>query len=270
MDFLIGFSANVLSTTIVNPVDVIKTKYQVNNLRGKNHSVPKIITSIYTKNGLAGFYRGLLPNISTYPVFWSVFFGLKGTQLNNYKFVHFGTYNSTNNKPIYDKINKYANKSISTLLSASISSALANPIFVIKIKLQTNPLISITDVTKQLYKEEGIRAYFRGLTATLLNNSKLCVQFPMIDYFKDVYDMNPFMAALIVRTSMTSLFYPLDNIRTNQRNSIGLSISSVVRQIYSNYGIFGFYRGVLIYSLTSTPNFVLMVTIKEFLEKYIN
>ena len=68
---------------------------------------------------------------------------------------------------------------------------------------------------------------------------------------------------------MTALFYPLDNIRTNQRNFIGLSISYVAKQIYNRYGMLGFYRGVLLYSMTSTPNFVLMVTIKEIIELYI-
>ena len=258
MDFFIGFTANVISTTIVNPVDVIKTNYQIDNMKSKKRwtghtrtSVSSIIRNIYRLDGLKGFYRGLLPNLSTYPVFWSVFFGLKGTELNNYKFI-----NLENN----DELNKYTNKSISTLISASIASTLANPIFVVKTKLQaseqTSSSSSIKITTQQLYREEGMRAYFRGLNATLLNNSKLCVQFPMIDYLKEKHDMNPFTSSLLARTSMTALFYPLDNIRTNQRNFVGLSMSDVAKQIYRHYGLLGFYRGVLLYSMTSTPNFV--------------
>jgi len=269
MDFLIGFAANVISTTLVNPIDVIKTRYQVNNLNGVRQSVPQLIKDIYNINGPRGFYRGLLPNISTYPIFWSIFFGLKGTGLKDYKF-----FNSPSNEYINHTLyNKYANKSISTLISASIASTITNPIFVVKTKLQTIPdssTISISGVARNLYKEEGYFAYFRGLNATLLNNSKLCIQFPMIDYFKEKYEMNSFTAALIARTSMTALFYPLDNIRTNQRNSVRMSLFDVSKQIYRNYGLIGFYRGVLLYSMTSTPNFVIMVTIKELLEEYLN
>lgn len=271
MDFLTGFIANVISTTIVNPVDVIKTNYQIDNMKSKKRwtgntrtTVPSIVRNIYRLDRLKGFYRGLLPNLSTYPVFWSVFFGLKGTELNNYKFVNFENNN---------ELNKYTNKSISTLISASIASTLSNPIFVVKTKLQASEQATSTSpiktLTQQLYKEEGMRAYFRGLNATLLNNSKLCVQFPLIDYLKEEYDMYPFTASLIARTSMTALFYPLDNIRTNQRNFAGLSMSDVIKQIYRHYGPLGFYRGVLLYSMTSTPNFVLMVTIKDILESYL-
>jgi hypothetical protein len=269
MDFFIGFVANAISTTIVNPVDVIKTNYQINNMKSRKEwtgntrtSVSSIVRNIYRLDSLKGFYRGLLPNLSTYPVFWSVFFGLKGTKLDNYKFINFED---------NDELNKYTNKSISTLISASIASTLANPIFVVKTKLQASEQAStsITTITHRLYKEEGMRAYFRGLNATLLNNSKLCVQFPMIDYLKEKYDMNPFTSSLIARTSMTALFYPLDNIRTNQRNFAGLSMSDVAKQMYRHYGPLGFYRGVLLYSMTSTPNFVLMVTIKEMLESYL-
>ena len=84
-----------------------------------------------------------------------------------------------------------------------------------------------------------------------------------------LHDMNPFTSSLLARTSMTALFYPLDNIRTNQRNFAGLSMSDVIKQIYRHYGPLGFYRGVLLYSMTSTPNFVLMVTIKDILESYL-
>ena len=167
--------------------------------------------------------------------------------------------------------NKFIDRITKSYGSATVASALANPLFVVKTKLQTyEKRPSITNTVSTLYKEGGCKAFFRGLPATLINNSKLAVQFPLYDTLKDDYGYGPFMASLLSKLSTTSVFYPLDLIRVNQRNTKDLDMMDVTKTIYKQSGVRGFYRGVMLYNMVSTPNFVLMIVFKEMFESYLN
>ena len=72
-----GMGAGVLSTILCSPLDVAKTRVQVQTTvacDAKYHGVMSALRTIYVEEGLAGWFRGLAPAVSSVAVFWSIYF----------------------------------------------------------------------------------------------------------------------------------------------------------------------------------------------------
>lgn len=282
MDGVYGFAANAISTTVTSPIDVIKTNYQIHRMRQNPLSTAEIVKDIWVKRGVRGFYTGLIPMISTYPIFWTLYFST-----NEY----------LSHKKIFDS--GLADKFTKSYICSLVGSSLTNPLFVLKTRVQNNnsTQISLINTIRETNKL-GVRGYFKGLPSTLLNNVKLAIQFPLYDYIKDNTGSIT-LASSSSKIISSTIFYPLDLIRINQRTSNSKdSIINVGRTIYRNHmglnenhimnsglnsstssnmnfgkrfmmklnGVSGLYRGVFLYHLTTTPNFVIMMWIFEYLK----
>lgn len=244
MDILFGFISNASSVILTAPIDVIKTNYQLK----RNQNIKSICIEIYNMKGLRGFYSGVIPNLSTYPIFWATFFG-SNQLMNNYKFID----------------NNYLDKFIKSYIAGTIGSTLTNPLFVIKTRIQNTERMN-TSIIKDLNKL-GYQSYFKGLGSTSLNNVKLSIQFPLYDYLKDI-TQSVLISSFLSKVISSTLFYPLDLIRINQRNSdLKLGIIEIIKTIYKKNGFLGLYRGVLLYNAVTTPNFVIMMFLYEFLKR---
>lgn len=55
MDFISGLFSNTIAIIVVHPIDVIKSRYQIEHSKSFN----KITKDILYSNGIKGFYRGL-------------------------------------------------------------------------------------------------------------------------------------------------------------------------------------------------------------------
>jgi solute carrier family 25 folate transporter 32 len=259
MDFTVSAASSLSSSAIVYPLDILKTQYQVARVnRNINPSVLDISKNIIKKQGLKGFYRGLGPHLTTYPFFWGVYF-----ETNRLNFKPTGYL--------------YLDKVFMAYASGFIAGTLANPLWVIKTRFQTEilktygsdnkiiPKVSYVQFTKNMYKNEGIASFWKGWGTTQLNNLKLGVQFPLYDFLKDKTE-NIFFSSTFAKLLSSTVFYPLDLIRTNQREStVKLYAVDCSKKIYKKDGLRGFYRGVGLYNLTTGPNFVLMMVIRDFI-----
>src|SRR5579871_1323593 len=121
MDGVYGFVSNLASIALTHPIDVVKTNYQLHqfNMLGKPNTM-NVIKNILKTRGVTGFYAGITPNLTTYPIFWSVYFAASQT-FNNNRVVLFN--------------NVYADKFFTTYLASMIGSTLTNPLFVIKTRM---------------------------------------------------------------------------------------------------------------------------------------
>jgi len=247
MEGLFGLISNTMSTSFVHPIDVVKSNYQMARNTSNPQSVKQIMRSTWNTNGLRGFYRGLGPNLGTYPIFWGVYFQTGKHKVNLFQ-------------------NKYLDKFTTSFAAGNIASAVANPLFVVKTRLQTNNNNKgYIQTMKDINRSGGTRAFFRGLPSTMLNNFKLGIQFPMYDYFLEKTNNIAISSASAKLISSTAL-YPLDLVRVIQRGSEKkLPIKKIARNIYAKEGIRGLYRGALLYNCVSTPNFVIMMMMLEFL-----
>jgi solute carrier family 25 (mitochondrial folate transporter), member 32 len=222
-----------LACIISYPIDTTKTRLQVEGGR---------LFDIIKKSGsIKGLYSGLQYNLMTYPVFWGVFF-----QTNHYL-------NSQNKIPM---LNSFA--------SSILASLISNPLFVLKIRSQTNNEINTIG---KIIKTEGMHGMFKGLKPTIFNNTKLAVQIPMYDWLKE-HDYNIIFASTFSKITTSGLFYPLDIVRTQERNSIKKeNLLKLFRDIVKRDGYRGLYKGVGMYTLTTLPNFVIMMWLREQFKK---
>ena len=238
MDFVYGFAYTSISTIIVQPLDCIKTLYQVQPT--KNTSILSLVSHQYKKNKIKGFYRGLAPNICTYPVFWGIFFQLQESKI----------------------LSGYCdNAFITSFVYGNIASTFTNPLFVIKTRFQTynQPRMVICgDIMK------NIPSLWKGVPATYINNLKLGIQFPLYDFIKKKTNNNIIISSAISKLVSSSLLYPMDLMRVQQRNSkLPLSLYTIGKHTYKEYGFRGFMRGIVLYNSVSLCNFTIMMWLKD-------
>lgn len=250
MEFLTSCISSSLSILCTNPIDVVKTRYQTN--KGNKTNILNVSRNIYRNNGLRGFYRGLGSSLTTYPFYWGIYF-----QTKDYKFSPTGR--------------SYLDKFIVSFGSGAFASSLTNPLFVVKTRSQTSDSNSkqnnFFNLSKSIYKKEGVLAFYKGFPSTIFNNLKLGIQFPLCDYLQEKTG-NLFSSVFISRTVSASLFYPLDLIRVNQRDSREkLSLRKIVKSIYKKQGVTGFYRGILLYNIVNSSCFILMMLFRDVINR---
>jgi len=251
MEFLIGLTSSWISISTIYPIDVLKTRYQVNASHAIKKTPLQILQEVKTNYGYRGFYRGLVPQLCTYPLFWATYFEAKS---------------HINFKP---SDVDFVNKALESYGAAAVASTVANPLFVTKVKMQTLQTKSVFKTVSTMYQQNGWKFPFKGISACYINNLKLGLQFPLYD---KLHETNGIIVSTIVsKLTVSTIFYPSDLIRANQRSSDKmLGLVDAGKQIIKNYGIRGLYRGVLLYNLVSMSDFIIMMTIREKLRNYTN
>jgi len=254
MTFLTDSFSSIIASSTVYPIEVIKSQYQRNLVLNHNsNSIRHIVKNIH-HNG--GFYKGLGSNLISFPIFWGVYF-----QSNQYNKQFVNSYFSPDS---------FINKFITSSSSAIFASIVTNPLFVLKTRLQIENLVSTNnssynDILRNIYHKEGFAGYMKGIKVTALNSSKLGIQFPLYDLLHDKTN-NVFISSAISKILTSTLFYPFDIIRTNQRDSINkISIRHVAFEIYKKHGFYGLYKGVGLYNLVSSSNFIIMMLIRDYI-----
>ncbi|CAD7697046.1 unnamed protein product [Ostreobium quekettii] len=199
-----GCVAGLTTTVLLHPLDVIKTRMQVQdghgvalpNYRGALHCM----RSIVLQEGWRTLYAGLLPSLLGSGAAWGLYFLL----YNQRKAARLGTCSHTE-------------MDTSQLLMAGLEagcmvSILTNPIWVIKTRLQlqyggvrgSSPSVlapaagtcgvhgmhrstayhGLVDAMRRIGREEGIHAFYRGLGPNLLLVSHAAIQFAVYEHLK--------------------------------------------------------------------------------------
>jgi len=243
MEFIISSVSSIIASTIIYPVEVIKVQYQRTRIIQPDTSVYQLTKNLYNQKSIKQYYRGLTSHLMTYPLFWGIFFQM-------------------------DKYNYINNKLLKTYINANIASSITNPLFVLKVRFQlesiNNKSYSYKKLVMNIYRQEGILAFFKGYPSSVFNNIKLAIQFPLYDEINK-YTSNVALSAIISKSIASSMFYPFSIVRTNQRDSIKkLSICDVLKLLYKRHGFKGYFKGVGMYNLVTLPNFVIMMVIRDY------
>lgn len=123
---------------------------------------------------------------------------------------------------------------------------------------KTGQYNSMADCINKIYKNEGIRAFYRGYLMNTIGifgvGIDLAIYESLKNYYKTMHPENsqPNTTSLLVIANTSSTIamfstYPIFLIRTKMQSSNNKkeSIMAIARNVYCKEGAFGFYRGML-------------------------
>ena len=179
-----GAGAGALSTVICCPLDVAKVRIQVQGKIGiLKYSATNTISAVSTiakEEGMRGLYKGLGPALLTVPLFWSMYW----CTYNRVKEVLVEEFPHT--PVVFIHVS-------AAITAGAIGDVITNPLWVTRTRIQTlifhNDSALASNITtigmiRSIYKNEGIRAFYKGLGASFLGLSHVAVQFPLYEYLK--------------------------------------------------------------------------------------
>ncbi|PWY71512.1 mitochondrial carrier [Aspergillus sclerotioniger CBS 115572] len=174
-----GFTAGIVSTLCLHPLDLIKTRLQVDRLSSSRvgGSVPVVREIFQNEGGLKAFYRGLTPNIVGNSTSWALYFlcysNIKGAMR---------TWRGSQEQG--------AENELTPECLGMLTSMLTNPIWVIKTRMLSTgsqspgAYASFTTGAKEIFRSEGISGFYRGLVPALFGVSHGALQFMAYEQLK--------------------------------------------------------------------------------------
>ncbi|EFC47397.1 predicted protein, partial [Naegleria gruberi] len=202
-DFISGSIASIVSDTLLQPLDTVKTRQQfVGDLSTSNRFVYKntldAFITIAKTEGRRGLFRGWVPTL-----YGSLPAGA----------IYFGTYESMKRLLLENSEFLREHKNFAYMLAGSSAEFMGSLVFVpselIKCRFQTNSLSSAQysqSTLKTFYqvaRSEGIRGLFRGYSATMVRDIP--------------YSMTQFLIYEVLKNSI--LNRKMDQYRDDLKNS---------------------------------------------------
>ncbi|KXS17666.1 solute carrier family 25, member 32b [Gonapodya prolifera JEL478] len=253
-----GCLSGSFSTATLHPLDLIKTRFQVDASRLPRRALGGTVDAFRTilrSEGWRGLYRGVGPNLLGSSMSWGLYFywyEISKTWIQSESGTQLGT---------------------SDYLLASTAAGLAtqfltNPIWVVKTRMVTQRATdatryrSIIDAVWRMYRSEGFGAFYKGMVPALLGVSHGAIQFTIYEELKgfrrrwgqETMNAKPgpveyvLMAALskIVATVATSPAQVL-RARLQAQPEYGgtySSLSDAFVKLLRNEGVRGFWKGL--------------------------
>ncbi|XP_073141529.1 folate transporter 1, chloroplastic isoform X1 [Henckelia pumila] len=273
-----GAAAGLATVSFSHPLDVIRTRFQVNDGRSLNlptyKNTPHALFTIARTEGFRGLYAGFYPAVLGSTVSWALYF-----------------YFYSKAKQRYLRSRDVLSPGFH-LASAAEAGGLVcfctNPIWLVKTRLQlqtplqARPYSGFHDALRTILKEEGWRALYRGLMPGLfLQVTHGAIQFTAYEELRKVvinirteeggdnfnaaddHLLDSFDYAVLGASSKLSailLTYPFQVIRSRlqQRPSIEgipryMDSWHVVKETARFEGLRGFYKGITANVLKNAP-----------------
>ncbi|CAB4407534.1 unnamed protein product [Rhizophagus irregularis] len=252
-----GFTAGAVTTLCLHPLDLVKTRFQVDETARRKHKFgATFITmkNIVSKNKFIGLYRGVAPNLAGATSSWGFYFYL---------------YDLTKKRMAGDE--KLSILSPTQHLAASaeagaITAFFTNPFWVVKTRMcatdRTDPgaYKGLFDGLYQIARYEGIKGLYKGMIPALFGVSHGALQFMAYEELKkwrfkvnmkDPDRLNNVEYLLMAATSKifaTIITYPYQLVRARlqyQRTEIKYNgVIDTIKKVYRTESILGFYKGL--------------------------
>ena len=264
VEAMAGITAGLASTVTVHPLDIIKTRMQLDTsphpLLNSSRSVFRDIVRNEGPTRIRALYRGLSPNLLGNCAGWGLYFlwYKQGQDLMRKARGYSPDQKSTN----VDYLTASAG-------AGALSAVLTNPIWVVKTRM-----ISTSSATEGAYpsmiygfqsilRTEGIRGYFHGLLPALFGVTHGALYFLAYENLKiwqrartgkeELSNTDTSIAATVSKVFAGTVTYPSQVVRSRlQTYDPGLKVQTkslglvrIVLDLWRNEGALGFYKGLL-------------------------
>ncbi|XP_012072876.1 folate transporter 1, chloroplastic isoform X2 [Jatropha curcas] len=170
-----GAVAGFATVAATHPLDVVRTRFQVNDGRISNlptyKNTAQAVLAIARSEGLKGLYSGFLPSVLGSTVSWGLYFFFYGRAKQRYS------------KNRDEKLSPGLHLA-SAAEAGALVSLCTNPIWLVKTRLQlqtplhqNQPYSGLYDALKTILREEGWRALYKGIVPALFLVSHGAIQF---------------------------------------------------------------------------------------------
>lgn len=281
--FCAGSAAACMAVTFTNPIEVVKTRLQLQGELSKNRNAPKIykglgqsLALIYRTEGIRGLQRGLM-QAYIYQIM------LNGCRL--------GLYDPTRREinelfGIDREAHNYTIGVFTGAITGMAGAFLGSPFYLIKTRMQSySPGIKgvgeqthyngTWDGLKSLYKKGGIRhGLFRGLsTALIRTGAGSSVQLPIYNYMKTIFAQADFQgpslhlcASIFSGIGVAVVMNPFDVMMTRMYNQKGNLYKGPLDCLIKTVKIEGplaLYKGLFAQGMRVGPHTVLTLMFME-------
>ncbi|KAL0842422.1 hypothetical protein ABMA28_014529 [Loxostege sticticalis] len=286
MDFLIGGLAGAGATIVTNPMDVVKTRMQLQGELRARGTAPErykgIFHAVYViakADGLLALQRGLAPAM------W-LGFTMNSVRLGGYHTAisHGWTKDKNGNTVLLKAM-------LCSSISGMLSGLTGNPAFMLKTRIQASAHPSIAvgrqhrykgliDGIRTVYRTEGLKGFFAGVNATCLRLAVgSAAQLPTFTIAKEYliargYLQNSpmtlaFVASLGSGVLCVLIETPLDVANTRLYNQASAAsgkqlysgVMDCLTKIYKTEGLHGMYKGLGPLYLRIAPHTTLSLVI---------
>ena len=259
--FLAGGTAGALAKTCTAPLDRLKIIMQISSVNQQTAAakaaasgglIPAFI-AIGKSEGIKGYWKGNVPQVIRILPYSTA-------MLNSYEFYkqQFGgdQYRETGKLPVSSRL-------MSGALAACTATLVTYPLDIIRLRLSVDPnMTTMTQVCKAIIKEEGAKAFFKGLPATCLSISPYsALNFCMFDLIKKAIPgeetaQTVATASFIATMLASGTCYPLDTIRRQMqlKSSSYANVFDAGKAILARDGVGGMFRGFVPNVIKNAPN----------------
>ncbi|RIA86358.1 solute carrier family 25, member 32-like protein [Glomus cerebriforme] len=255
-----GFTAGAVTTLCLHPLDLIKTRFQVDETIQRKHRFGTtfiMMKKIVLKHQFIGLYRGVTPNLAGATASWGFYFYF-------YDLIKRRMADG-------DKISKLSpfQHLTASAEAGAITAFFTNPFWVVKTRMcvtdRTDPgaYKGLFDGLYQIAKYEGVKGLYKGMIPALFGTSHGALQFMAYEELKKWrFKINPekeknrdklnnleyLLTAAASKTFATIITYPYQVVRArlqNQRVAIKYTgVTDTIKKVYKAESILGFYKGL--------------------------
>lgn len=183
-----GAGAGLVSSVATCPLDVVKTRLQAQLVHAGTtgyEGVVETVIRILKQSGIKGMYRGLGPTIMGYLPTWGIYFSVYDEVKQRLGAAKLGGKGPTGN-------DTWTTHIIAAMTAGATGTIATSPLWVIKTRFMAQAVQvgnerrykHTWDAVRTIYRQEGVRAFYKGLAPSLMGVSHVAVQFPLYEQLK--------------------------------------------------------------------------------------
>lgn len=253
-DLLCGSLGGFAGTVVSHPLDTIRVRLQLQHLSPENYKGMFDCASQSIKaEGFLGLYKGVVPPVAFIMPWYAMLFAGK----------EFGDRALKR----YTNVDDYTKALLAGWMGGLWSTLVSAPSELLKIRAQNNTSgkTNYLEISKTMYKEGGIKYFFKGYSSVWLRDiPSFTVYFGIFDvltkkYLKEGDSLSKELFLQTIFGSMAGIaswvvIYPVDIVKSIiQYSHHHITIREAFTQTYAQYGAKFFFRGIVPTAIRAVP-----------------